>query len=108
MSKFEAVKLKLESRLKELNERAEEIEKDLSEPGDDDWSESATESEGDEVSEKMGNLAEAEMGQIDRALTRIDNGTYGICTSCQASIPPARLEAVPYAALCMDCSQDRP
>jgi len=46
---------------------------------------------------------------IDRALGRIDDGTYGLCESCGNPIPEARLEAVPYAALCMSCqaSQER-
>lgn len=41
--------------------------------------------------------------QVDEALARIDAGTYGICTNCGRPIPVARLRALPYAALCIDC-----
>lgn len=40
--------------------------------------------------------------EIDDALTRIDEGTYGRCKACGAEIPHERLDAVPYATLCVD------
>ena len=40
---------------------------------------------------------------IDRALDRITQGTYGLCLSCGKPIPEARLESIPYAALCIEC-----
>ena len=40
---------------------------------------------------------------IEEALERIDNGTYGICQSCQKNIPKERLEAVPHTSLCVPC-----
>jgi RNA polymerase-binding protein DksA len=40
---------------------------------------------------------------IDRALLRMDNGTYGICERCGKKIAVARLEALPFAALCIEC-----
>ena len=41
---------------------------------------------------------------IDRALERIDAGTYGRCAACGTTIPGERLEAMPWAALCVPCS----
>jgi DnaK suppressor protein len=41
--------------------------------------------------------------QIDRALQKIDQGTYGICDNCGKIIGEGRLEVEPYAALCIDC-----
>lgn len=41
--------------------------------------------------------------EIDRALAKIDAGTYGICEHCGQPIAEARLEALPYAALCVAC-----
>ncbi len=41
--------------------------------------------------------------QVDEALARIEAGTYGRCTNCGQSIAPARLMALPSAALCIDC-----
>ena len=43
--------------------------------------------------------------QVERALERLSAGTYGLCEGCGASIPLARLEAIPYASLCLDCQQ---
>ncbi|HEX3426566.1 MAG TPA: TraR/DksA C4-type zinc finger protein [Acidimicrobiales bacterium] len=41
--------------------------------------------------------------EIDRALAKIDAGTYGVCEQCGQPIPQARLKALPYAALCVAC-----
>jgi DnaK suppressor protein len=46
----------------------------------------------------------ATVAEIDQALERIDAGTYGRCVSCGESIPAERLQAVPWAALCVPCS----
>lgn len=40
---------------------------------------------------------------IDSALGRIQNGRYGICMKCNKKIPRERLEAIPYALMCIDC-----
>jgi DnaK suppressor protein len=42
---------------------------------------------------------------IDAALTRIEAGTYGKCVNCGAQIPEERLEAMPWATLCIDCKR---
>ena len=42
---------------------------------------------------------------VDAALARLDAGTYGRCTNCHAEISPERLEALPWAALCIDCQR---
>ena len=103
MAKHTRIREKLESRLAELTTRVTEIGEDLREPGAQDFEEHATESEGDEVLEGLGNAALREIEQIRDALRRMDSGTYGACTSCGQPIPEARLEAVPFAARCMDC-----
>jgi YteA family regulatory protein len=43
---------------------------------------------------------------IKDALVRIDNGNYGICAHCGTEIPPERLEAIPFAKLCVNCETD--
>ena len=40
---------------------------------------------------------------IDSALTRIQQGRYGLCIKCNKKIPQPRLEAIPYALMCVDC-----
>ncbi len=43
------------------------------------------------------------LNRIDAALARMKNGKYGICMSCGGKIPRERLEAIPYALLCVKC-----
>jgi RNA polymerase-binding protein DksA len=47
------------------------------------------------------------LSAIDGALARIDEGTYGVCMSCGHPIAPERLEARPWATLCIDCQRKR-
>lgn len=47
--------------------------------------------------------AERLLDQVQRALARFEDGTYGLCVNCGCPIDPARLEALPYAQLCLDC-----
>ncbi len=44
-----------------------------------------------------------QLGSVDKALIKLDNGTYGSCDSCGQPIPTARLEARPTSVLCVDC-----
>jgi DnaK suppressor protein len=43
--------------------------------------------------------------EVDDALSRISDGSYGLCRLCEAKIKPARLNAVPWAPLCIDCQE---
>ena len=40
---------------------------------------------------------------IDSALSRAENGHYGVCMKCGLKIPKERLEAIPYALMCIEC-----
>jgi DnaK suppressor protein len=44
------------------------------------------------------------LSKANRALERIEGGTYGICESCGAAIPIERLEVLPYSTLCVECA----
>ena len=61
------------------------------------------------VEREIGNTLEEHderlLGAIDAALKRIDDGTYGKCVNCGAPIPEERLEAMPWATLCIDCKR---
>ena len=43
--------------------------------------------------------------RVSEALDRIENGTFGICEMCGSPIPEERLQALPYANLCITCKQ---
>ena len=49
--------------------------------------------------------SEAVLAAIEKALRKIDDGTYGLCERCGRSIDTARLEALPYAELCIECKR---
>jgi DnaK suppressor protein len=58
--------------------------------------------------ELMFSLSDAERGmllQVENALTRMEEGTYGVCASCGNRIALPRLEAVPWARFCIDCQE---
>ncbi len=47
------------------------------------------------------------LGQVNDALEKLDKGTYGLCEDCGGKIDHARLKALPYATLCIQCQQQR-
>jgi len=47
------------------------------------------------------------VAQIDRALEKVEDGTYGVCDTCGTEIPEERLEAIPATSLCVQCSTGR-
>jgi DnaK suppressor protein len=49
----------------------------------------------------------SELAQIDKALGKIEEGDYGQCEACGSDIPWERLEAVPYATLCLQCKEEQ-
>ena len=51
--------------------------------------------------------AEQTLKLVNDALARFDNGTYGLCLNCGQEIDAARLEAIPYAPLCLNCQSKR-
>ena len=44
-----------------------------------------------------------QLEEVEHALRRFEEGTYGLCDSCGQPIEPARLEALPQANLCLSC-----
>ena len=47
------------------------------------------------------------LADVDAALVRVDDGTYGVCERCGSAISEARLEALPAARLCIACAAGR-
>lgn len=85
--------LKMEKEVSELREN--EIVKDIGDMSSDNFSE-----------QLLVNLEERErkiLEEIERALEKIENGTYGICERCGEPIEEKRLEAKPYARYCIAC-----
>lgn len=104
MPNTDAIKARLEAQLAELKERQERIAQDLAEPLNADSSEQAVELEDDASLEGQAALVAREIGSVNRALLRVETGTYGECARCGAEIAPKRLEVRPEASLCISCA----
>lgn len=49
----------------------------------------------------------AKLQDVERAIGKLAEGTYGTCDLCGVQIPPERLEAIPSAVLCVSCARSR-
>ncbi len=101
VSKFE---IRLRDRLRDLNVRLSGVEAELDQPADADSEERASEREGDEVLESLGNAGLLEIRMIQAALGRVADCTFGECVACGEPISEERLNAVPHAARCKRCA----
>jgi RNA polymerase-binding protein DksA len=84
-----------------LDEEVEEI----AATSDNHLAETATATLGREIDYTLGDNAEQILTEIDAALRRIEDGTYGTCVNCGQEIPRERLEAYPWASLCIGCKR---
>ena len=95
-----------EQQAQSLREEAEQLAADM-EPGDIQFDEESGEGGTLNVERErdlaLSAQARAAVEEIDRALAKIDQGTYGVCEKCGEPIKKARLKALPYASLCISC-----
>lgn len=101
---FSKLETRLRDRLRELENRLNEVEEELDQPPSADFEERASEREGDEVLESLGNAGLMEMRMIQAALGRLEAGEYGVCVNCGEEISDERLNAVPHAPRCVNCA----
>ncbi len=98
------MKAELEQQLAALQGRLASIKRDASHEYSGDSAEQAQERENDEVVDAIGNETAQSIRSIQAALDRIESGSYGICDSCGDEIGKARLQVVPEATRCIECS----
>ena len=60
----------------------------------------------DEINSQLAEVESRELGRIENALERMRDGQYGVCEACSVNIPMARLNALPYATLCVKCQRE--
>jgi DnaK suppressor protein len=104
MLNLDDIKTKLSAKLKELQERAAELEESLCELRDPDSSERAIELENDQTDSAIAQITDDEIRDIQLALRRIDSGDYSTCIVCGKHIPQARLVALPWTSRCATCA----
>lgn len=66
----------------------------------------ALDSSENEISSQLAEVESRELAGIEYALERIREGEYGLCERCSRNIPMARLSALPYATLCIECQRE--
>jgi DnaK suppressor protein len=112
-TKSHAVRAKLEAEKKRIQDELSQLKISGSHPMDErregspfgKREEEATESMELEKRLALENRLNSLLGEVERALQKMDDGTYGTCDMCQTQIDPARMEALPEAILCMSCRQ---
>jgi len=89
-----------------LRQEADDLARDR-EPGDVQFDEESGQGDGMNVERErdlaLSAQALAAVEEIDRALEKLEDGTYGVCEKCGQAIPKERLKAIPWAALCVSC-----
>lgn len=58
---------------------------------------------GHEGEQALIRMLRSRLNDIESALERIEDGSYGLCAECSNEIPPRRLQALPFATLCVNC-----
>ena len=87
-----------------LEKSLDQIEETLDTQPSKDFEDRATEREGDEVLESLGTAELTELKQINAALGRVEDGTFGVCVNCGEDISAERLKVIPHAARCRNCA----
>jgi len=90
--------------LKKLSEDMQTLRNANNSTGD--AADAAFEASGEEMASHLAELDSRELTQIERALHRLKQGTYGLCESCGAKIPVGRLNALPYSTMCIECQRE--
>ncbi len=91
--------------LDEMNQAMRSEREGLKDEGMDTY-DLASEERDREISFILSDRERVKMSEIDDALARIADGSYGVCESCELEIGEQRLEALPFTRLCRDCQQD--
>jgi DnaK suppressor protein len=104
MTKNDDIAKALNARLSELAGRVAEIDSELRKPLSADSEDRATDLENQDALEGIEHSEIQEIQQIEEALKRIAEGTYGVCTQCGVDIDPKRLKALPMATKCISCA----
>jgi len=79
--------------------------KELADQSAGDQMDAALDAAHDEMSSRLAEMESQELAKIDEALERMRDGTYGICEVTGKPIPLARLQALPYATMCIEAQR---
>jgi RNA polymerase-binding transcription factor DksA len=105
MSDRARIRKQFEARLGWLTTRLDEIEQILCEPEEDDLEEQAGEWDDDNVLHGLARMIREEIGLIQEAVRRLEEGAYGRCRGCGRRIGQRRLRVLPQATVCVRCAR---
>jgi DnaK suppressor protein len=80
--------------------------KELRQQTSGDMMDAAMDTAQDEISSQLAEVESRELAHIDVALEAMRQGNYGTCDGCGSGIPLARLQALPYATMCIGCQRE--
>ncbi|MFQ3594290.1 MAG: TraR/DksA family transcriptional regulator [Gemmataceae bacterium] len=92
--------------LKKLRSEMEALRNDKGDVTTGDSADAAFEAVGEEMASQLAELDARELAQIERALQKLKQGTYGTCEGCSQKIGLGRLNALPYSTLCINCQRE--
>lgn len=104
MKRKDAIRKKLEKRRESLTALVGKVEKSARRKLDSSFEEQAIQRENEEVLTSLDASLNEELRQIDKALKKMDDGTFGACEGCGKRISASRIDAVPHAANCIACA----
>ena len=102
------IKVVLLEMQQQLSQRQQALTADIHHVGSPvsaDFEDQAQETENDEVAYSLLASTELELQLVTNALKRLEQNRYGVCTQCGETIGEKRLQAIPYAELCLDCAE---
>ncbi len=105
LSKLQAVLLKRREALRKALAGDVSALKELRDRGGEDEVDFALASAQDELNSQLAEAESRELMQIERALERFEDGSYGVCEVTGKPIPLARLRALPYATMCIEAQR---
>ena len=91
------LKVEYETRIDKIDDHTQNPQDDLN----DHWEDQAISYRQNDMRQSLKQEARQSLIYVENALSRIENGTYGECEVCGEQIEEQRLEALPYATLCM-------
>ncbi len=70
-----------------------------------DLADQASESYDRELASSLSEAERARLESVEKALGRVEEGSYGVCETCEKDIPLPRLKVLPFACLCVSCQE---
>lgn len=98
-ARLDAERVHLDTQLDELEAGA-----DTSLEFDENFADSAQVAAEQGENRELASSLRKQLEEVDRALERLDGGTYGLCANCGDAIAPERLQAMPATPFCIDCA----